>query len=142
MRVSAQYPGADAAVISESVAEVLKTGHRDRQFRKSMMSSSSSNGSYSLSIQFDSMRSDMAAVQVQNAMARAEAQLPSIVRQLGLSIQKSNSDMALVTIQPERDVFPTFLKNYFSLNYMDELKSIPGSATSTSSARIMRCGFG
>lgn len=129
VRVSAQYPGADAAVISESVAEVLEKQVIGIDNFESMMSSSSSNGSYSLSIQFDSDADpDMAAVQVQNAMARAEAQLPSIVRQLGLSIQKSNSDMALVinVYSPNGTYSPTFLKNYFSLNYMDELKSIPG----------------
>ena len=129
VQVSAMYPGASSEVLSESVAEAIEKQIIGVDNFDSMVSSSSSIGLYSLSVQFETgTDADLASVQVQNRVAQAEAMLPDIVRQLGLNVRKSTSDMALVInlTSPNGTYDPTFLKNYFSLNYMDTLKSIPG----------------
>ncbi|MBS6028313.1 MAG: efflux RND transporter permease subunit, partial [Negativicoccus succinicivorans] len=129
VQVSAMYPGASSQVLSESVAEAIEKQIIGVDDFDSMVSSSSSIGMYSLSVQFETgTDADFASVQVQNRAAQAEAMLPDIVRQLGLNVKKSTSDMALVInlTSPNGTYDPTFLKNYFSLNYMDTLKSIPG----------------
>lgn len=129
VQVSAMYPGASSQVLSESVAEAIEKQIIGVDDFDSMVSSSSSIGMYSLSVQFETgTDADFASVQVQNRVAQAEAMLPDIVRQLGLNVKKSTSDMALVInlTSPNGTYDPTFLKNYFSLNYMDTLKSIPG----------------
>ncbi|MDU3214913.1 MAG: efflux RND transporter permease subunit, partial [Negativicoccus succinicivorans] len=129
VQVSAMYPGASSQVLSESVAEAIEKQIIGVDDFDSMVSSSSSIGMYSLSVQFETgTDADFASVQVQNRVAQAEAMLPDIVRQLGLNVRKSTSDMALVInlTSPNGTYDPTFLKNYFSLNYMDTLKSIPG----------------
>ena len=94
-----------------------------------MSSTSNSNGSYSLDVQFKSgVDDDMATVRVQNAVSQATAGLPDSVKTLGVTTQKSSGDMALViSLQSPNNTYDAaFLKNYFSINYLDELKTIPG----------------
>lgn len=129
IQVSATYPGANTKVLEQSVAEVIEKQIIGVDGFESMKSSSSSNGMYSLQIQFDTaVNSDIASVQVQNRVAQAEASLPDVVRTLGLSVKKSSSDTALMLsiLSPKGTYDETFLKNYFSMNYLDELKAIPG----------------
>lgn len=129
VRVSTMYPGANTKVMGESVAEVIEKQIIGIDKFDSMNSTSSSNGLYSLSVHFDmEADSDIASVQVQNRVAQAEAQLPEMVKKMGVNVHKSNSDMALVInlLSPHGTYDDIFLKNYFSMNYLDELKSING----------------
>jgi len=129
VRVIAMYPGANSEVLGETVAQAIEKQIIGIDGFDSMTSSSASNGLYMLSILFDTdTDADLASVQVQNRVAQANAQLPDAVRQLGVSVLKSSGDFALaVTLySPNGTYEPTFLKNYFSLNYMDDLKSISG----------------
>lgn len=129
VRVIAMYPGANSEVLGETVAQSIEKQIIGIDGFESMTSSSASNGLYMLSILFDTdTDSDLASVQTQNRVAQANAQLPDAVRQLGVSVLKSSGDFALaVTLySPNGTYDPTFLKNYFSINYMDDLKSIDG----------------
>ena len=130
--VRATYPGADAEVVAQTVAEVIEKNVVGVEGFDSMSSSSNSNGSYSLTVQFlTGTDSDMATVRVQNGVTASDAGLPETVRAIGVTTRKSSGDMALVVslISPNGTYNDTFLKNYFSINYLDELKSIPGVGT-------------
>lgn len=130
--VWATYPGADAEVVAQTVAEVIEKNVVGVEGFDSMSSSSNSNGSYSLTVQFlTGTDSDMATVRVQNGVTASDAGLPETVRKIGVTTRKSSGDMALVVslISPNGTYNDTFLKNYFSINYLDELKSIPGVGT-------------
>lgn len=130
--VTAAYPGADAEVVADTVAEVIEKNIAGIENFNSISSSSNSNGLYMLRVQFlPGTDSDMAAIRVQNAVAGTEAALPDTVRAIGVTTRKSAGDMALVVslISPNGTYDSTFLKNYFSMNYLDELKSIPGVGT-------------
>lgn len=129
VRVVAMYPGANSEVLGETVAQTIEKQIIGMDGFDSMTSSSASNGLYMLNILFDTGTDiDLASVQTQNRVAQATSQLPEAVRQLGVSVVKSSSDFALaVTLcSPNGTYDTTFLKNYFSLNYMDSLKSIHG----------------
>ena len=127
--VHATYYGADSQVVNDTVAEVIEKQVVSVEGFDNMSSTSDSNGSYSLNVQFKSgVDDDMATVRVQNAVSQATAGLPDSVKTLGVTTQKSSGDMALViSLQSPNNTYDAaFLKNYFSINYLDELKTIPG----------------
>lgn len=132
VNVSATYAGADAEVVAQTVAEVIEKNVVGVEGFDSMNSNSNSNGTYSLTVQFKmETDSDMATVRVQNGVTSSEAALPDTVKNIGVTTTKSSGDMALVIslYSPNGTYDKTFLKNYFSMNYLDELKSIPGVGT-------------
>lgn len=130
--VWATYPGADAEVVAQTVAEVIEKNVVGVEGFDSMNSNSNSNGSYSLTVQFAmGTDSDLATVRVQNGVTASDAGLPDTVRSIGVTTRKSSGDMALVVsfYSPNGTYDKNFLKNYFSMNYLDELKSIKGVGT-------------
>lgn len=132
--VHATYYGADSQVVNDTVAEVIEKQVVSVEGFDNMSSTSNSNGSYSLTVQFKSgVDDDMATVRVQNAVSQATAGLPDSVKTLGVTTQKSSGDIALViSLQSPNNTYDAaFLKNYFSINYLDELKTIPGVGTVT-----------
>lgn len=127
--VVASYPGATADVVAQTVAEVIERNVIGVEGFDSMNSTSNSNGSYGLTVQFlTGTDSDMAAVRVQNAVTTSDADLPDTVRNIGVTTVKSTGDLALTIslYSPNGTYDDTFMKNYFSMNYLDELKSIKG----------------
>ena len=127
--VHAFYPGADSEVVAQTVAQIIEKNVVGVEGFRSISSTSNSNGSYSMTVQFESdTDSDMATIRVQNGVTASDAALPDTVRAIGVTTRKSSGDMALVIslVSPNGTYDDTFLKNYFSMNYLDELKSIPG----------------
>ena len=130
--VRATYSGADAEVVAQTVAEVIEKNVVGVEGFDNMSSNSNSNGAYSLNVQFlMGTDSDMATVRVQNGVTASDAGLPDTVRNIGVTTRKSSGDMALVVsfYSPNGTYDKNFLKNYFSMNYLDELKSIKGVGT-------------
>ena len=88
VKVTAMYPGATSQVIAETVASVIEeqvNGIEDLLYFKS---ESDNNGNYTLTLTFKpGVNSDIAQVNVQNAVQRAEAQLPDIVKQIGVKYE-------------------------------------------------------
>ena len=72
--VHATYPGADSEVVAQTVAEVIEKNVVGAEGFDNMSSTSNSNGSYSLSVQFlTGTDSDMATIRVQNGVTAADA---------------------------------------------------------------------
>lgn len=127
--VRANYPGADSDVVEQTVAEVIEKQVTGVEGFDNMTSTSNADGSYSLTVQFLSgTDEDMANVRVQNAVQQADPSLPDTVRELGVTTKKSSSDIALVIglTSPDGTFDDVWLKNYFSMNYLDEIKNIKG----------------
>lgn len=127
--VSAAYTGASAQVVSDTVASVIESQIIGVQNMDYMVSTSTSNGTYSLTVQFDQgTDADMDTVNTQNRVQRALAQLPTEVQTLGVTTTKSTGDMAFVFSlkSPNGTYDQTFLKNYASNYMMDEIKSVNG----------------
>src|SRR6516164_1123559 len=132
--VSTAYPGADGKTISESVAAPLESQINGVDNMIYMQSTSSATGQYSLTVYFKvGTDPDIAQVQVQNRVSLAQPQLPSVVVQNGINIQKrSNSFLMLVGIySPDGRFDDTYIGNYANVYVLDALKRIPGANQSS-----------
>jgi HAE1 family hydrophobic/amphiphilic exporter-1 len=94
-----------------------------------MQSTSTSTGSYNLTITFEiGTNLDTAQVLVQNRLAQAEPQLPEEVRRQGLSVRKQSTNLILsvTLISPKQTFDSLFLSNYATLRIRDQLTRIYG----------------
>lgn len=127
--VRATYPGADARTVAQAVGvpiEAQVNGVEGMLY----MSSTSSDGSYSLTITFENGTDlDNAAVEVQNRISLVDGQLPASVIQQGVSVNKQSSSQllfcALESNDPER-YDALYLTNYAQLNIIDPLSRVDG----------------
>jgi len=129
VRVTAQYNGADAQTVEQSVAQPLEEAINGVTGMRYMKSTSANDGSYTLSVTFDiNTDPDIDTVNVQNRAALATSKLPQDVRTNGLTISKVSSDILQVFMfhssNPAHDQL--FLSNFVTLNILDELKRVPG----------------
>lgn len=127
--VSANYWGANAEVVNQTVAQVIEQQVNGAEGMVSMSSTSTDAGTYSLSVQFESGKdADNAAVQIQNRVAEATAGLPAAVQSSGVTTRKSSTDMSLVfSLWADNDMYsPSFLKNYGSIYLVDKIKRVKG----------------
>ncbi|MGH9160083.1 MAG: efflux RND transporter permease subunit, partial [Vicinamibacteraceae bacterium] len=96
-----------------------------------MTSSSSNQGTSSINVTFDVTRDpDLAAVDVQNRVATAQARLPAAVQQLGITVQKQSTGFLLgAAFYSENGQYDTlFMSNYVDVYIRDALKRVPGVA--------------
>ena len=129
VQVTAVFPGATAEDVAEAVAAPIEQQLSSLEGLLYYTSANASDGTMSLQVFFDVSRDpDLAAVDVQNAIKLAEPQLPAAVRQNGVTILKSNSDILGVVSLTSRDprYDAAYLTNYLKLNIEDEIKRIPG----------------
>lgn len=127
--VSATYVGANAQVIGDTVASVIERQLIGVDNLVNMDSSSNDNGSYSLTVQYETgSDDDMDMVNTQNRISQVTATLPQEVTQTGVTVQKSSDSMAMVfaLYSPNGSYDETFMKNYASQYFMDELKAVSG----------------
>ncbi len=85
--VGANYPGADAQTVAETVGVPIEEQVNGVEGMMYMSSTSGNDGSYMLEITFENGTDlDMAAVKVQNRVSQAEPVLPSAVKQQGVNV--------------------------------------------------------
>jgi HAE1 family hydrophobic/amphiphilic exporter-1 len=129
IRVSAVYPGANAAVVADTVAAPIEQQVNGVENMLYMSSTSSGDGSYSLTVTFEiGTNLDDAQVQVQNRIAIAEPQLPEEVRRQGVTVKKQSTNIIIVaSLLSENDRYDSiFLSNYANLRLRDELSRVEG----------------
>ena len=127
--VSATYPGANAEVVEQSVAQPIEAQVNGVDDMIYMSSTSSNNGTYSLSVTFEvGTDPDIASVNVQNRVARALSQLPEEVQRQGVTTRKQSTSILMVValFSPNETFDQTFISNYASINIRDELLRIDG----------------
>ncbi len=126
--VSASYPGADATTISRAVGVPIEQAVNGVEGML-YMSSSSSEGSYSLTITFEQgTDADEAAVKVENRVHQASTTLPAAVLDQGVNVATRQSDnlLFLALESSEADADPLYLTNYAQLNIVDPLSRVAG----------------
>lgn len=127
--VSTNYTGANAAVVNETVAQVIEQQVNGTQGMDYMNSNSDDTGRYNLSVTFEvGTDGDMDAVKVQNNVAVANASLPSDVQSVGVTTTKASNDMAymLSMYSPDGSYDRAFMKNYADIYLMDQIKRVAG----------------
>lgn len=127
--VTASYPGASAEVIADTVASVIESEINGIEDMIYFSSTADNSGNYQLSITFKSgTDTDIAQVNVQNAVQRAEPTLPAEVKALGVQTIKRSTDIlgmyAFTTDGSELNLLE--LSNYIKINVRDELARIDG----------------
>ena len=129
VKVTAMYPGATSQVISETVAGVIEEQVNGIEGLLYFKSESDNNGNYTLTLTFEpGIDSDIAQVNVQNAVQRAEAQLPETVRQIGVTTKKQSTDMIGVYVfrTTGEELNMLDLANYVRMNVKDTFARLPG----------------
>ena len=127
--VSTTYTGANAAVVDETIAQVIEQQVNGTQGMDYMSSNSDDTGRYSLQVVFEvGTDGDMDSVKVQNNVAVANASLPSAVQAVGVTTRKSSNQMALMLsmYSPDGTYDRAFMKNYSDIYFMDEIKRVNG----------------
>ncbi|GAC1665152.1 MAG: efflux RND transporter permease subunit [Steroidobacteraceae bacterium] len=127
--VSANFPGADAATIEQSIAAPIEQQVNGVPHMIYMDSKSSNDGSYNLTVSFDvGTAQDIAAVDVQNQVALAQRQLPAQVVQQGITVAKRQPQILLIVAigsdDPRYDYL--FLSNFATLRVYDALARVRG----------------
>ena len=96
VRVTANYPGANAQVVADTVAAPIEQQVVGVERMLYMSSQSNNDGSYTLDVTFElGTDVNMAQVLVQNRVAIAEPTLPDVVRTIGVTIKKRSPDILL-----------------------------------------------
>lgn len=130
VNVSAMYPGADAQTVATTVGVPIEQQVNGVEGMMYMSSSSSSDGSYNLTITFENgVDLDMAAVKVQNRVSLAEPTLPTQVTEQGVQVRSSSTNTILfVALQADSSYQydALYLTNYAKLNIVDELSRVEG----------------
>ena len=95
--IAAVYPGASASVLVDSVTSVIEEELNGAKHMLYYESSSSSSGSAEITVTFEpGTDPDLAQVDVQNRIKKAEARLPSAVTQQGLQVEQASSNFLMI----------------------------------------------
>ncbi|GEN24683.1 multidrug efflux RND transporter permease subunit [Halomonas cupida] len=127
--VSASFPGADAETVAQTVAAPLAEAINGVEDMLYMNSTSSDNGSMSLSVAFNiGTDGDINTINVNNRVQGALSQLPEAVQQQGVQVELRSSQilMLIALISPTGDYNDVYMQNYATLNILDELRQVPG----------------
>lgn len=127
--VQANYPGANAETVADSIATPIEqelSGIEDLIYYQS---TASNNGSLQITCTFAiGSDLDIAAVEVQNRLKRAEPRLPAEVTRQGISVNKrANNILGVVALSAENNAFDDlYLSNYATIHLLDALKRVKG----------------
>ncbi len=129
IRVSTTYTGANAQAVLNSVIAPLEESINGAEGMTYMESTATNTGSADISVYFkQGFNPDMAAVDVQNRVAKAANLLPAEVTQVGVLTQKRQTSMlmgvALYCDNGEYD--ETFIDNYMKINVIPQLQRVNG----------------
>jgi multidrug efflux pump subunit AcrB len=135
IRVTANYPGANARVVADTVAAPIEQQVNGVENMMYMSSQSNNDGSYSLDVTFEiGTDINMAQVLVQNRVAIAQPSLPDVVKSIGVTTKKQAADILLaVSLYSEDDpetgrpyYDQLYLSNYATIQLKDPVSRIEG----------------
>jgi hydrophobic/amphiphilic exporter-1 (mainly G- bacteria), HAE1 family len=127
--VIASYPGANAEVVARSVATPIEEAVNGVENMTYMTSTSNNDGSMTLTVYFKlGTDPDLAAVNVQNRVAKATSLLPVEVVNAGITTQKQQNSMIMVVnvISEDAEYDEKFLQNYAKINIIPEIQRVTG----------------
>ncbi|MFD1294373.1 efflux RND transporter permease subunit [Lutibacter holmesii] len=127
--VSTEYTGASAQAVLNSVIAPLEEEINGVENMDYITSTATNSGGATISVVFkQGTDPDMAAVNVQNRVSKAQALLPSEVTQVGVSTSKQQTSMltafSLYSANDQHDI--SFIENYMKINLVPQIKRISG----------------
>src|SRR3954449_4227348 len=124
VRVTANYPGANAQVVADTVAAPIEQQVVGVEGMLYMSSQSNNDGSYTLDVTFElGTNVNMAQVLVQNRVAIAEPTLPDVVRAIGVAVKKRSPDILLgISVYSEDN--PETGRPYYDSLYLSNYATI------------------
>ncbi|QUY51919.1 efflux RND transporter permease subunit [Psychrobacter pacificensis] len=127
--VSATYPGANAQTVENSVVQIIEQRMKGLDGLMYMSSTSSSNGSASVTLTFENGTDpDTAQVQVQNKLQAAMSALPEAVQRQGVNVNKSSSSFMMVQafISEDGSMDRADIADYINSNVLDSISRVEG----------------
>src|SRR6202030_4027601 len=135
VRVTANYPGASAQVVADTVAAPIEQQVVGVEKCLDMTSQSNNDGSYTLDVTFElGTDVNVAQVLVQNRVAIATPTLPDVVKAVGVTTKKRSPDILLVinlysdddpeTGRPDYDQL--YMSNYATIHLRDAVAGVEG----------------
>lgn len=131
VQVSATYTGASADAVQKSVVIPLEESINGVENMLYMTSTASNQGQATITVYFkQGTNPDMAAVNVQNRVSKAQGLLPAEVTRVGVTTQKQQNSLLYIPIlySPDGRYDKQFLDNYMDINIIPRLKRINGVA--------------
>ena len=129
VRVSTTYQGANAQTVLNSVIAPLEEQINGVENMMYMTSTATNTGEADIQVYFkQGTDPDMAAVNVQNRVAKAQGFLPAEVTKVGVITSKRQTSMLLVfSLYSSDDKYDNeFLENYAKINVIPEVQRVPG----------------
>ena len=127
--ISTSYSGADENTVMKSVIQPLEEAINGVPDMTYITSKASSNGDAEITVYFkQGTDPDMAAVNVQNRVTRAQALLPADVNRVGVTVQKRQNNILLIFAVRSADgkYDEDFVSNYVDINIKPKLMRITG----------------
>ena len=128
LAITLNYPGASAQVVEETAVALVEqelNGIENLLY----MESSSEQGIGTITLTFAAGTNlDVASVETQNRVKRAEARLPEEVRRVGVTVVKSarNFLMIVALISPDKSRDNVALGSYAAANVLESIRRVPG----------------
>ncbi|MDM1378915.1 efflux RND transporter permease subunit [Myroides marinus] len=134
VQVMASYPGANAETVMQSVIIPIEEQVNGVENMDYITSTASNDGTASIQVVFkQGVDADIAAVNVQNRVARATPLLPAEVTRSGVTTQKQQTSalmfLSFYSTSPNYD--NVFIQNYMNINVIPELKRVSGVGDAT-----------
>src|SRR5690349_14316448 len=129
VQVTASYPGANAAVVADSVAAPIEQQVNGVEGMMYMSSQCTNDGAYTLTVTFKPGSDlNIAQVLVQNRVSLAEPILPDLVRRRGISVKKKSPNVLMIVnlFSPDSSRDNLYLSNYATIQLRDELSRLAG----------------
>ena len=129
IQVRANYTGADAVTVEQSVATPIEQQMSSVEKMLYVQSTNANDGTLLLQVTFDvDSNIDIDQVNTQNKVAQAQPLLPADVSNYGLTFQQSTGLPLLgISLYSPKGSFDTlFIGNYATINLTDALYRIPG----------------
>jgi hydrophobe/amphiphile efflux-1 (HAE1) family protein len=129
VQVTTTYTGADANTVAETVTTPIEQQVNGVKGMIYFSSDSTSNGISTIVATFDvGYSQDIGAVDIQNRVETAQAILPPEVKQFGVTIKKTSTDMVCVVnlVSPDGKYDSTYLDNYAQIYVVDSLRRVTG----------------
>ena len=129
VNVSANYTGANAQTVLNSVIAPLEEQINGAEGMMYMQSTATNTGSADITVYFEQgFDPDMAAVDVQNRVSMAESLLPAEVTSYGVTTRKRQTSTLLVfsLYSPNNTYDNSFIENYMNINIIPEIKRVNG----------------